>query len=103
MVIKRIGVLKLAIFQCLVMAMLGVLIALVMMLFGSMIGGLIGHNAGAAGMLGGLIMLIILPILYGVLGFIAGAIGAFLYNLVAGWVGGIEMDVDLAAPAVSQP
>ncbi|MGA9333686.1 MAG: hypothetical protein WBV39_05350 [Rudaea sp.] len=103
MVIKRIVVLKLAIFQALLMALFGVIIALCMMLFGSMIGGLIGHGAGAAGVLGGLFMLIFLPILYGVIGFIAGAIGAFLYNLVAGWIGGIEMDVDLSAPAASQP
>jgi len=39
-------------------------------------------------------MLIILPIFYGVVGFIAGAIGAALYNLIAGMVGGIEIEVE---------
>jgi len=39
-------------------------------------------------------MLIFLPIMYGVIGFIAGAIGAALYNLVAGVVGGIEIEVE---------
>ena len=34
--------------------------------------------------------LIMLPILYVVFGFIFTAIGALLYNLVAGFVGGIE-------------
>ena len=34
------------------------------------------------------------PILYGVCGFIFTAIGCALYNLVAGWVGGIEVELD---------
>ena len=37
-----------------------------------------------------------LPLIYGVAGFISGAIGAFLYNIVAGWVGGIEVDLENA-------
>ena len=32
-------------------------------------------------------------VFYGVLGFIFGALGAFLYNLIARWLGGIEMQV----------
>lgn len=36
---------------------------------------------------------IFLPIFYGVLGIIAGAVGAALYNLFAGMVGGVEIDV----------
>jgi hypothetical protein len=34
------------------------------------------------------------PIIYAVLGFIIGVIGAFIYNLVAKWVGGIEVEVE---------
>jgi hypothetical protein len=37
---------------------------------------------------------ILLPILYGVVGFITTAIGAALYNLIAGWIGGIELDIE---------
>jgi hypothetical protein len=36
---------------------------------------------------------IFLPILYGVLGLVVGAIGAALYNLLAGIIGGVEIDV----------
>jgi hypothetical protein len=36
---------------------------------------------------------VFLPIFYGVLGLIAGALGAVLYNVFAGLVGGIEIDV----------
>jgi hypothetical protein len=35
-----------------------------------------------------------MPVLYAVMGFITGVIGAGLYNLVAGWIGGIEVDVE---------
>ena len=38
--------------------------------------------------------IILLPIFYGVLGLIFGAVGAFLYNLVAKWVGGVEIQFD---------
>ena len=39
---------------------------------------------------------IAMPIMYGVFGVVGGAIGAALYNLVAGWVGGIEVELDEA-------
>jgi hypothetical protein len=37
--------------------------------------------------------IIFLPICYGILGGILGALGAFIYNLVAGWIGGLEVDI----------
>lgn len=37
---------------------------------------------------------VILPIFYGVLGIVVGAIGAGLYNLLAGIVGGVTLDVE---------
>jgi|SoiMethySBSTD1v2_1073268.scaffolds.fasta_scaffold6758724_1 hypothetical protein len=51
-------------------------------LFGPVFGAIMGVRA-----------IIVLPILYGVLGFIASLIGAALYNVVAGAVGGIEIEV----------
>ena len=93
MIIKRIGVLKLAIFEGAMMAAFGLLAALFILLFCAMLSS-VNHNAGALGAIGGIAALIILPIMYGVFGFIAGAIGAALYNLVAGIVGGIEIDVE---------
>jgi hypothetical protein len=38
-----------------------------------------------------------LPVLYGLLGLIFTAIGCLVYNLVAGWVGGIEVEVEETA------
>ena len=34
------------------------------------------------------------PILYAAMGFIFGVIGAWVYNLVAKWTGGIEVEVE---------
>lgn len=38
-------------------------------------------------------MMFILPFLYAVFGFIFTAIGAWVYNLIAKWVGGIEFTI----------
>lgn len=38
--------------------------------------------------------IVVLPIFYGVIGFIIGALGALVYNLVAKWVGGIEIELE---------
>jgi hypothetical protein len=35
-----------------------------------------------------------MPIFYGVAGFIFTAIGCAIYNLVAGWVGGVEVELE---------
>ena|SRR5271168_27214 len=42
----------------------------------------------------GLASFIIFPILYGVIGGIGGALIALIYNLAAGWIGGLEVDVE---------
>lgn len=35
-----------------------------------------------------------LPLIYGVIGFVFTAVGCLIYNLVAGWVGGIEIEIE---------
>ena len=37
---------------------------------------------------------IFMPVIYGVMGFVGGVIGAAIYNLFAGWIGGIEVEVE---------
>lgn len=91
MVIKRVGVLRLAIFQSAMMAAFGLFAGLIVMMFGAM---LRNSGAGMAGMIGGVGAVIVFPIIYGIIGFIAGAVGGALYNLVASFVGGIEIEVE---------
>jgi len=38
--------------------------------------------------------IILVPIFYGISGFLAGIIGAFIYNLISGWIGPIEIETD---------
>lgn len=49
---------------------------------------------GGGGIVAGIAIMIILPIVYAVIGFIAGAIGALIYNIFAGIIGGVEIEVD---------
>jgi hypothetical protein len=55
-------------------------------------GGSAAPAALAAGMM--LALGIFMPIFYAVFGFIFGIISAAIYNLVAHWVGGIEVEVE---------
>ena len=48
--------------------------------------------AAVAGIMFG--MGILMPVIYGVMGFILGVIGAAVYNFVARWIGGIELEVE---------
>lgn len=41
----------------------------------------------------GIFAAILCPIIYGILGGIAAAIGAAVYNLASGWVGGLEVEI----------
>jgi hypothetical protein len=58
------------------------------MLLASMYGEGFGFGFGFA---------LLFPVIYGVFGFIFTAIGCLFYNIVAGWVGGIEIELDEAA------
>lgn len=42
----------------------------------------------------GALFALVLPVLYGVCGFIFTAIGCLLYNVVASWIGGIEVELE---------
>ena len=54
------------------------------------------NQAGPAAAIGALVvgMGIFMPIIYAVMGFVFGLIGAALYNLVARWIGGFEVEVE---------
>lgn len=35
-----------------------------------------------------------MPVMYALMGFLTGVIGAWLYNLVARWIGGVEIELE---------
>ncbi|HEY1802568.1 MAG TPA: hypothetical protein VGG46_16700 [Terriglobales bacterium] len=47
----------------------------------------------ALGVIGVILLSLFIPIVYGICGFIGGAIGALIYNLLAKWVGGIQIEL----------
>jgi hypothetical protein len=52
-----------------------------------------GASPPFVGALFGAGAIIILPIFYGIIGGIFAALSALIYNLVASWVGGLELDI----------
>jgi hypothetical protein len=76
---------------------LGVLVALISLMAGSLATRL-GQNgppglSAAFGFAGGVGAIVIMPIVYGLFGGIVLGISAAVYNLVAKWVGGLEVDI----------
>lgn len=90
---KVIGVLSSSKLLAFLMAVVG-LIAGILYSFGGAIYDVLTTGSVNLGTALAFLALIGMPIIFAIPGFIVGAIGAFLYNLVAGWVGGIEMDFD---------
>jgi uncharacterized protein involved in cysteine biosynthesis len=60
------------------------------------------HNNPLAGIFG-IGIAVLFPMLYGVIGFIAGLIGALFYDLLAGWVGGLELEMELRPNTLTAP
>lgn len=52
----------------------------------------------------GALGLVFVPVIYGVIGFVFGALAALLYNLLARWLGGLDLTFETeAAPPPSPP
>ena len=74
----------------------GICMAFVSMVAGSL--GTMGQSAAPGARLFGFGMgfgaIIFFPLIYGLIGGVFAAIGAAIYNLAAGWVGGLEVDIN---------
>jgi hypothetical protein len=110
MMVKRIGVLSLAKVQGVVMAAIGLIIGLIYGLFFIIFGAVMmstgtegAGSAAAGGLIGGLAMIVVIPVFYAVLGFAIGALSAFIYNLAAGAIGGLELELESTTGAGFQP
>ena len=110
MILKRIAPLSLAKISGVLYAIIGFLVGCVFALI-SLVGGALSQQMGgrAFGAVFGVGAVILFPIMYGAFAFIASLISAWLYNLLASWVGGIEVELVSkttgagAAPAVASP
>ena len=88
--------------------LIGVVYGLVFMIFGAAISSLAPQGdsqamGGVGAIVIGLVIMIAVPILYSIIGFIGGAIGALVYNLAAGVVGGLKFELEGVAPAYAPP
>ena len=88
-VIKHIGVLSVAKVEALIGVVLGLIIGVFFAVAGSSLFSAFGLPSIGMGF--GFLSIIILPIFYGIMMFISGAVGAFLYNVIAGRIGGIDL------------
>lgn len=75
-----------------VVAVLYAIFGLIMGAFFS-IAALFRPDAGGVGAMWGVAAVVIFPVLYGVLGFLVTLLTTWLYNVVAGALGGIELDL----------
>ena len=96
-VVRRIGILSFAKLQSALYALFGLIAGAFISLLaalGSVLHDVFGGSGSGThfGILYGVASIVVFPIVYGVLGFILGLIMGGLYNLVAGVVGGIEIE-----------
>lgn len=89
--LMKIGALSLGKLFGILYALMGLISGIFIALF-SLVGFFTSsNNIGVLGPLFGVGAIIFLPLFYGVMGFILGIISAFLYNVIANWVGGIDI------------
>lgn len=91
--LKKLDVLSTAKIYTVIMAIVGLAVGFFIAIFGTAAGLMTGAALGPyAGL--GLMSIIFLPIVLAIYGFILGAVGALLYNIVAGRIGGIKMEFE---------
>jgi hypothetical protein len=76
-----------------VQAAIGVLIGFLFLLFG-IVGAAIMPSQPRFGMIGIIVIAVLMPVFYGVLGFVMGTVWAFVYNLAAQSIGGLELEFE---------
>lgn len=99
MVIRRVDPISCAKVMAAVHAAFGLLLGACFTLVGLAVGSGIASASDdlpfgpGMGMLFGVGAILLLPIFYGIAGFVGGAIGALIYNMAAGVVGGLQVDI----------
>lgn len=97
MQLKRIGALSLARLAAGLYAIIGLLVGAIFAvaaMVGATIGGVAGDSSPLLGLIFGVGAVVFLPLMYGVLGALGALLIAGLYNLLAGWLGGVELTLE---------
>ena len=97
-VLRGVGVFSAGKMAAVLYAVIGVVVGIILAALSSLgaLASLAGgeRGAGAFGMFFGVGAIIICPILYGVIGALVWMLLAVLFNVAAGMIGGIELEVD---------
>ena len=97
MQLKRIGPLSLARLAAGLYGAIGLFIGAIFAIaamVGAGIGGAAGESNPLLGVLLGVGAIVFLPLIYGVLGALGALLIAALYNLLAGWLGGVDLTLE---------
>ena len=102
--IKRVDIWSLAKFFAVWGLIIGFIMGLIFAIFVSTLGNFAAFTAsdaygipidmGAFGAAATVALIFVYPIFLGICGLIGGVVGGFFYNVVAGFVGGIEVDLN---------
>jgi ABC-type phosphate transport system permease subunit len=102
--LKRIAPVKFGMVVGIIYGLISLIIVPFFLLFAglSTLAALLGNHSndsantagGIVGLIVGCIFVVFIPVLYAVLGGLMGMLAAWLYNVVAGWIGGIEFEVE---------
>jgi hypothetical protein len=101
-ILKSVGVMSVAKIMGLLYACMGLMFIPIFLLFG-LLGTFAGQDKTPFAGIFGVVLAILMPVLYGAMGFVAGAIGAVLYNVLAKWVGGFELELEPQATMLVAP
>lgn len=101
-IVKSVGVLSVAKILGLMYGCMGLIFAPLFLMIGVLASAAGQRNNPLAGIFTVGIALL-LPVFYGVMGFIAGLIGALFYNLLARWVGGFELEIEVRPQTLTAP
>lgn len=93
MILKRIGVLSLGIVSGAIYAILGLIFGGIFSLI-SIFTITFSKSPAILAFIFGTGAVIFLPIIYGLMGFLFGMLTAAIYNLIAGWTGGLELEFE---------
>ena len=98
--IRNVAVVQYALISGILYAIVGLIVAVFYLIFGNTVANAMPVARGGFGVFS----IVIFPIMYFVGGFIFGLIFSALYNLVAGWTGGVEITLEATpSPTIQQP
>lgn len=87
--IKRFGIWQAAKVGAVIYFILSAIFIIPVWIFGAMFSALVPESYDFSAM-----FLLLMPFIYAIVGFIVSAVSCVIYNITAGWIGGIEVEIE---------